>query len=83
MGLPLGWHKQLRHTSPFAEKESTGGVDVLHTHNRLVKRRRALVETNPPRNNQPETHPDDERGCRYQSRRPDRMDRFPDALGNS
>jgi hypothetical protein len=28
----------------------------------LVKRRQALVETNPPRNSQLETHPDDERG---------------------
>ena len=32
---------------------------------RLAKQRRALVETNPPRNNQPETHRDDEPGRRF------------------
>jgi hypothetical protein len=42
-----------------------------------------MVETNPPRNNQPETHPDDERG-----RWPERFSPAPDGkispcLGNS
>jgi hypothetical protein len=41
------------------------------------------VETNPPRNSQPETHPDDERGRWPQSRRLHRMERFPDASENS
>ena len=42
-----------------------------------------MVETNPPRNSQSETHPDDERG-RWPGRlRLHRMDRFPDASENS
>ena len=30
------------------------------TANQLAKQRRALLESNPPRDNQPETHPHDE-----------------------
>jgi hypothetical protein len=33
-------------------------VVLLEDHNRCVKRRLALLETNPPRNSQPETHLD-------------------------
>jgi len=58
-------------------------MTVAHAGTRLAKRRRALVETNPPRNSQPETHPDDERGRRRRRRRLHRMDRFPHALKNS
>jgi len=39
-----------------------------------------MQECNPPRNNQPETHPDDERGRWPRGQRLHRMDRFPDAL---
>jgi hypothetical protein len=49
----------------------------------LVKRRRALLESNPPRNSRPETHPDDERGLGLQRLSPHRMDRFPHASENS
>jgi hypothetical protein len=42
-----------------------------------------MLESNPPRNSQPETHPDDERGRWPRSRRLHRMERFPDALENS
>ena len=42
-----------------------------------------MLESNPPRNSQPETHPDDERGRWPQSWRLHRMERFPDALKNS
>src|SRR4051812_37542206 len=42
-----------------------------------------LLESNSPRNNQLETHPDDERGRWPQGRRLHRMDRFPDAWENS
>src|SRR5580698_3075669 len=56
---------------------------------RLAKRRRALLESNSPRNSQPETHPDDGWGrqlksppsCRSGSATSD--DRFPDASENS
>ena len=41
------------------------------------------METNPPRNSQPETHPDDERGRWPQGWRLHRMERFPDASRNS
>jgi len=41
------------------------------------------VETNPPRNSQPETHPDDERRRWPQGWRLYRMERFPDASENS
>src|SRR6185437_2111215 len=54
-----------------------------HTGARLVKQRRALVETNPPRNSQSETHPDDEWGRRPEGGAPLSEDRFPDAWENS
>jgi len=41
-----------------------------------------MLESNPPRNSRPETHPDDERGRWPRSRRLHRMERFPDALEN-
>ena len=41
-----------------------------------------MLESNPPRNSRPETHPDDERGRWPRSRRLHRMVRFPDALEN-
>ena len=39
-----------------------------------------MRERNPPRNSQPETHPDDERGRGRNRSRLHRIDRFPDAL---
>jgi hypothetical protein len=42
-----------------------------------------MLESNPPRNSQPGTHPDDERGRWPQGWRLHRMERFPYALENS
>jgi hypothetical protein len=42
-----------------------------------------MLESNPPRNSQPETHPDDERGRWPQGWRLHRMERFPHASENS
>ena len=42
-----------------------------------------MLESNPPRNSRPETHPDDERGRWPQGWRLPRMERFPNALENS
>lgn len=42
-----------------------------------------MLESNPLRNSQPETHPDDERGRWLQRWRLHRMERFPNALENS
>ena len=42
-----------------------------------------MLESTVPRNNQPETHPDDERRRRPLGRRLHRMERFPDAWENS
>ena len=42
-----------------------------------------MLESNPPRNNQLETHPDDERGRWPQGWRLHRMERFPYAWENS
>src|SRR5438128_2571750 len=52
---------------------------------RLVKRRRALLESNSPRNNQLETHRVEKRGWDHGFVRanPPRLDRFPDASKNS
>ena len=74
---------QLRHSWPFDEYLSIGKTTLQHTGARRVKRTRALVETNPLRNSQPETHPDDERRRWPQGWRLHRMERFPDALKNS
>src|SRR5438093_12636002 len=52
---------------------------------RLVKRRRALLESNPPRNNQLETHRVEKHGRGHglvRANRP-RLDRFPYASKNS
>ena len=38
-----------------------------------------MLESIPPRNNQPETHPDDETGRIPKGVRLDRLERFPDA----
>src|ERR1019366_1292921 len=59
---------------PFDEKISTGKTTLAHNRTRLVKRRRALLKSNPLRNSQPETHPDDERGRWPSGRRLDRME---------
>ena len=42
-----------------------------------------MVETNPSRNSQLETHPDDERGRLTRGSAPHRMERFPHASENS
>ena len=39
-----------------------------------------MLESNPPRNSQLETHPNDELGRRPCGRRPDHLDRFPHAF---
>jgi len=58
------------------------GVDPIlgHTRPRLVKRRRALLESISSRNSQLETHPKDERGVGLVGRRLYRSDRFPHAF---
>jgi len=48
-----------------------------------VKRRRALLENNPPRNSQLETHPPRWAEARCQKSCLHRMDRFPHAWKNS
>ncbi len=42
-----------------------------------------MLESNPSRNSQLETHPNDERGRRLLGRRLDCLDRFPHAFQNS
>jgi len=42
-----------------------------------------MLESDPPRNSRPETHPFDERGRGRERLRPHRMDRFPHASENS
>src|SRR3954462_13404830 len=61
-GCPLRWHKKLRHYSQLAENFYADSGPVLQNECRLAKQRRALQECNWPRNNQPETHRDDEPG---------------------
>jgi len=58
---PLAGDKRIRHGLLFAKKSSTGRTRVSHAVRRLVKRRRALVETNPARNNQLQLIEADER----------------------
>jgi hypothetical protein len=41
---------------PFDEKPSTDKTTLAQNDLRLVKRKRTLLESNPPRNSQPETH---------------------------
>src|SRR5260370_24064921 len=60
-----------------------GNATLQHGGARMVQGRRALLESNPPRNTQRETHPDDERGRWPQGGRLHRMERFPDASENS
>src|SRR5712692_6211800 len=66
------WHSRVGRTPPLRQF-AIGTLAVhwifllkwrllLQDDPRLVKRRRALVETNPPRNSQPETHRSDEPG---------------------
>ena len=69
------------------EKSSTGKTTVAQNESRLAKQKRALLENNPPRNSQLETHRDDEPGTAVQPF-PDRIEshrieRFPDAWKNS
>src|SRR4051812_38959403 len=61
-GCPLRWHKKLRHYSQLAESFYADSGPVLQNECRLAKQRRALQECTWPRNNQPETHRDDEPG---------------------
>src|SRR5256885_13603735 len=60
---------------------------VINNGHRLVKRRRALLESNPPRNSQPETHRDGETGEGPPGPSSNsflqRLDRFPHASKNS
>ena len=61
---------------------------LLQSSRRLVKRRRALLESNPPRNSQLETHRVERRGrdhgcARAGQSKAARLDRFPNALENS
>jgi hypothetical protein len=42
-----------------------------------------MLESTPPRNNQPETHPSDETGRIPKGVRLDRLERFPHASENS
>ncbi|PYV05592.1 MAG: hypothetical protein DMG26_05005 [Acidobacteria bacterium] len=65
----------------------------LQDERRLVKRRRAMLESNPPRNSQLETHRDDEAGAVVKCSEAaapaktalpsHRIDRFPHASENS
>jgi hypothetical protein len=65
------------------EKESTGKTTLAQNDVRLAKRKRTLLESNPPRNSQPETHRDDEAGsgaCVVPGPiESHRIERFPDA----
>src|SRR4051794_22796774 len=61
-GCPLRWHRRLRHYSQLAENFYADSGPVLQNECRLAKQRRALQECTWPRNNQPETHRDDEPG---------------------
>ena len=74
---------QLRHYWPFDEKLSTDKTTLAQNELQLAKRKRTLLESNPPRNSQPETHRDDEaRGGASAAPGPfdfHRIDRFPDA----
>jgi hypothetical protein len=47
----------------FDEKRSTDKTTVAQNDLRLAKQKRALLESSPPKNNQPETHRDDEAGA--------------------
>src|SRR3954447_22204484 len=62
MGLAPGLRQTVKTLFGFHEKQSTGKTTVAQNDLRLAKRKRALLESNPPRNNQPETHRDDEAG---------------------
>jgi len=70
-------------SDPFCwvlKKIGPDGADPqAYTRFRLVKRRRALLESIPSRNSQLETHPNGEQGRRRFRRRLDRLDRFPNA----
>jgi hypothetical protein len=57
----LSWHKQLRHYLLLDENNWTRKPTVAHNGVRLVKRTRAVLKSNQPRNSQLETHPDDGR----------------------
>ena len=56
---------------------------LQHTGDRLVKRKRALLESNRPRNSRLETRLNDEAGALALASAPPSVDRFPDAWENS
>ena len=81
-GTPLRRKKSV--TVAVRCKRVAGERGCCDTANQLAKRRRALLESNPPRDSQPETHPNDEAGEGVQpSPGFHRMDRFPHASENS
>jgi len=65
------------------EKDSPGKTTVAQNEDRLAKRKRALLKNNALRNNQPETHRDDEAGDGGKAVpgpiESHRIERFPDA----
>ena len=68
LSIVSGWTPPVRHS--FVATLAVKWIVLLkpasfpQARNRLAKRRRALVEANPPRNSQPETHRDDGPGSR-------------------
>src|SRR5207247_557245 len=64
----------------FVVKNPLSWPTSNHARPRLVKRRRALLESNPSTNSQPETHPKDERGVGVLGRHLHRSDRLPHAI---
>jgi len=72
---------------PFADFYLANGWFLGHDQSRLAKRRRALLESNSPRNSQLETHRNDEvagagwiRSCSVFELKAHRIDRSPHAL---
>ena len=65
------------------KKHSTGKTTVAQNGHGLAKRKRAMLENNPPRNSQLETHRDDEAGDGVAvvpgPIESHRIERFPDA----
>ena len=84
----VGWGTPLRPkksvTVAVRGKRVAGETGCCDTANQLAKRRRALLESNSRRDNQPKTRPDDERGeGALPSPYFHRMDRFPHGSENS
>src|SRR6202049_1802659 len=87
-GCPLECDTELRDDSPFAAFALCCRLLLLHDAPRLVKRRRALRERNPPRNSQLETHRTDARWGGHSLAASAALplpsgDRFPHASENS